>query len=328
MTDGQFYYFGQNISVPDEISAMNPHRIYLGSNGNIAKNVELVVDNRYSTNRECNLKINSDFLLNSGTKIEVLNYVELGRHVIVGPGAFISDFNHKYDTFFVPIRLQGLTSKEGRVVIKDGAWIGSGAKVVGSLTVGCGSIIAANAVVTKDVPDHVVVAGVPGRIIKICDYRSRKWIKVGNKANLLAEILAGRGTFQGYDYDNINRDINAQYNLQDPFREEHVKQCVSLAETVLEAVKYMKMKADENKFQETVFLISDISKAIETIRICLSNIKSANIDDLYHSLKKLLFTMNQFVEHFQYGNKEAQNLLTDFIEPQVEELLSKFKEAL
>lgn len=52
-----------------------------------------------------------------------------------------------------------------KVIIKDGAWIASGAIILPGVTVGQGSIVAAGAVVSKDVADHTIVAGNPARAI-------------------------------------------------------------------------------------------------------------------------------------------------------------------
>ena len=49
--------------------------------------------------------------------------------------------------------------------IKEGCWLASGSIVVGGITIGRNSIVAAGAVVTKDVPDHSIVAGIPAKVI-------------------------------------------------------------------------------------------------------------------------------------------------------------------
>jgi len=54
----------------------------------------------------------------------------------------------------------------GPIVIGKNVWIGANATVVPSVTIGDGSVIAAGAVVTKDVPANVIVGGVPAKIIK------------------------------------------------------------------------------------------------------------------------------------------------------------------
>lgn len=54
----------------------------------------------------------------------------------------------------------------GRIHIKQNAWIGAGAYILPGVTVGENAIVAAGAVVSKDVPDNTVVGGIPAKVIK------------------------------------------------------------------------------------------------------------------------------------------------------------------
>ena len=65
----------------------------------------------------------------------------------------------------IPIIDQG-TGFSGAVHIKTGSWIGIGACILPGVVIGKHAIVAANSVVTKDVPDFTVVGGVPAKIIK------------------------------------------------------------------------------------------------------------------------------------------------------------------
>lgn len=61
----------------------------------------------------------------------------------------------------------GQSSPDGAPMIGDNVFIGLSSKVMGHIKIGNNVIIAPNAVVTKDVPDNAVVAGVPAKIIKM-----------------------------------------------------------------------------------------------------------------------------------------------------------------
>lgn len=62
-----------------------------------------------------------------------------------------------------------IREQKGRIIIRQDAWIGTGAVIMPNVEVGEGSIVGSNAVVTKNVPDYTVVAGVPAKIIKYVD---------------------------------------------------------------------------------------------------------------------------------------------------------------
>jgi acetyltransferase-like isoleucine patch superfamily enzyme len=66
----------------------------------------------------------------------------------------------------LPPMSRPLVSK-GAVIIKDNVWIGEGVAIMPGVTIGENSIIATNAVVTKDIPPNCVAAGVPAKVIKI-----------------------------------------------------------------------------------------------------------------------------------------------------------------
>ena len=56
-------------------------------------------------------------------------------------------------------------------------WIGEGAVIQQGVTIGAGSIIAANSVATKDVPAQVIVGGIPAKVIKRYDCEKKQWIR-------------------------------------------------------------------------------------------------------------------------------------------------------
>ena len=91
----------------------------------------------------------------------------IGNDVLIGPNVIIHSANHNFSRIDKPIRLQGHTFKS--VIIYDDVWIGAGAIILPGVIIQRGAIIAAGSVVTKEVPQYAIVAGVPAKIIK---YRS------------------------------------------------------------------------------------------------------------------------------------------------------------
>ena len=90
--------------------------------------------------------------------------IEIGDNTIFGPNVSIHAENHNFEDINTPIRLQGATRK-GIKIGKD-CWIGSKATILDGVNIGNGVIVAAGAVVNKDVPDYAIVGGVPAKIIK------------------------------------------------------------------------------------------------------------------------------------------------------------------
>lgn len=93
--------------------------------------------------------------------------IEIGSHVMIGPNCVLRASDHVFDDPDVPIQLQGHTG--GRIVLEEDVWLGANVVVVSGVRIGKGSVVAAGAVVTKDVKPGSVVGGVPARLIKMRD---------------------------------------------------------------------------------------------------------------------------------------------------------------
>ncbi len=94
----------------------------------------------------------------------IIGPVTIGNHVNLAQGITVTALNHNFSESGKRIDEQGVST--GQVVIGDDVWIGANAVVLPNVSIGCHSVVAAGAVVTKDVPDGCVVAGVPAKIIK------------------------------------------------------------------------------------------------------------------------------------------------------------------
>ncbi len=106
--------------------------------------------------------------------ISAFRHVSIGRECVVADRVMLIDFDHGMVEVERPIRLQGIYKRAVRV--GNNCWIGYGACILRGVTVGDNAVIGTSAVVTKDVPDNAVVAGVPARVIRMRDApRTLRW---------------------------------------------------------------------------------------------------------------------------------------------------------
>jgi maltose O-acetyltransferase len=123
-----------------------------------------------------------DFQVASGARIASLANLAVGDHVYVGPGAIISaglevtlgdgvmlghyavvvDGNHSE----IDGNYRFGPRVERPIRIGRGTWVGAHATVVAGVTIGEGVVVAANAAVVRDIPDRVLVAGVPAQVVR------------------------------------------------------------------------------------------------------------------------------------------------------------------
>ena len=94
----------------------------------------------------------------------IIGPVTIGSHVNLAQGITVTALNHNFEDTNQHIDEQGISTTP--VSIGDDVWIGANAVILPGVHVGNHCVIAAGAVVTKDVPAHSLVAGVPAKIIK------------------------------------------------------------------------------------------------------------------------------------------------------------------
>lgn len=110
-----------------------------------------------------NIHIGKNVFINSGCRFQDQGKITIGDGAFIGHNVVLATINHdlnpkkRYIHHFAPI------------TIGENVWIGANATVLPGVSIGDGAIVAAGAVVSKDVPENVVVGGVPARIIKHID---------------------------------------------------------------------------------------------------------------------------------------------------------------
>jgi len=107
-----------------------------------------------------NISIGKNVFINHACTFMDRGGITLEDNVLIGPKVNLITTNHPLD----PAERRATISHP--IIIKRGAWLGAGATVLPEVTIGENSVVAAGAVVSKDVPDNAVAGGIPARIIK------------------------------------------------------------------------------------------------------------------------------------------------------------------
>ncbi|HFP6581834.1 TPA: DapH/DapD/GlmU-related protein [Enterococcus faecalis] len=110
-----------------------------------------------------NITLGKNVFINSGTHFQDQGGIVIGDGAFIGHNVVLATINHdlfpknKRKNYYAPI------------VLKNNVWIGSNATIIAGVTIGEWSVVAAGAVVTKDVSPYTVVGGVPTRVLKLID---------------------------------------------------------------------------------------------------------------------------------------------------------------
>jgi acetyltransferase-like isoleucine patch superfamily enzyme len=158
-----FYSFGAKSFIFYPCTIYNPRSIMIGKKVVIREGVWLNVKRKNDDTPA--LMIGEGCYIGRNTQINAWESVVIEDHVLIADKVFISDADHIYENREVPIIKQGDKFK-GKVILSSGCWIGTGAVILPNVKIGKNSVVASNAVVTKDVPDFTIVGGIPAKELK------------------------------------------------------------------------------------------------------------------------------------------------------------------
>lgn len=133
--------------------------IKIGRNVHLNRNVIL-----YSERSGSVITIGDGTEINDGSGFYGCGKIEVGENTLFGPAVKVIAYTHNFSDEHRLIKDQGLTPKD--VVIGNNCWIGANAVILPGVTIGNGAIVAAGAVVSKDVAENMIVGGVPAKPIK------------------------------------------------------------------------------------------------------------------------------------------------------------------
>ena len=161
---GSFSNWGKHSQLGRHAKIVGAEMIHVGSNVLLGEHIWLNAKDSQNDG-EVTLYIEDGTYIGRLVQINAWHSVSIGRNVLISDRVYISDADHHYDDINEPISKQGDFFKGG-VTLGDGCWVGIGAVILPNVTIGRNAVIAANSLVTENVPDFTVVGGIPAKIIK------------------------------------------------------------------------------------------------------------------------------------------------------------------
>lgn len=154
------------------------NNISIGENTWIDDGCELIAYNSHFEQKlYANLCIGDNVRIHKRCRITCAGEIVIENNVLMAPEVFITDHNHgmapEYLGGYSP---QPLLVKDVR--IENGVWLGQRVTILPGVTVGKHSIIGANSVVTRSVPEYCIAVGNPAKVIKHWNFETKEWEKV------------------------------------------------------------------------------------------------------------------------------------------------------
>jgi len=133
--------------------------------------------------KECRLVIKDGSIIGHFNHIYATKSIVIEENVLTADKVYITDNLHDYSDPNVPIMKQRIIQKN-QVIIGAGSWIGEHVSIIGA-SIGKNSVIGANSVVTKDIPDYCVAVGIPAKVIKRYNFDTKQWRKTNPQGEFL-----------------------------------------------------------------------------------------------------------------------------------------------
>lgn len=163
----RFFYFGDHAALMAPQGVLyNERYLSIGDETLIGPNVCLTagISGEQEMLSSPVVSIGARCIIGRGSHIIGHWSIQLGDEIQTGPYVYITDQNHSYDDPEKPVGWQ--TPNERAVRIGSGSWLGANVVILPGTTLGRNTVVAAGAVVRGEYPDHVVLGGVPAKILR------------------------------------------------------------------------------------------------------------------------------------------------------------------
>jgi acetyltransferase-like isoleucine patch superfamily enzyme len=172
----EFARFGAGAGFQPPVTLIGRERISIGDGTFFHSGAWLsVVAEHHGRTYDPRLTIGDRCVFARDVWISCVGDITIGDEVMVGDRVLITDTYHEYENPDVSIVRQPMAPPKP-VHIGDGVLLNTGCVITAGVTIGPRAFIAANAVVTKDVPANTVVVGNPGRAIRTYDRAAAAWV--------------------------------------------------------------------------------------------------------------------------------------------------------
>lgn len=160
---GAFLNFGKKSTITPPLRLSGQKRISIGSEVFIGPGSWLHTfdDSEY----KAKITIGNRVSIVGACVISAADSIVIEDSVLMARNVYVSDHSHTFKEIGTPVKDQGI-DKISSVIIREGAWIGENCVICPGVLIGKGSVIGANSLVNRDIPDYTIAAGSPVRIIK------------------------------------------------------------------------------------------------------------------------------------------------------------------
>jgi acetyltransferase-like isoleucine patch superfamily enzyme len=173
-----FQRFGSGSYIRNPLLILNSGCISIGDRVAIREGARLEVV-RSNQNHAPQMIIENDTSIEQNVHIVCHCRVRIGSNVSITGNCAIVDIAHPFSDIRDPRKIGArIAEEESFVEIGDGSFIGFGSVILPNVKIGTHVVIGANSVVTRDIPDYSVAAGVPAVVLKRYDFERQLWMNV------------------------------------------------------------------------------------------------------------------------------------------------------
>lgn len=180
----------KNVTIDLPRRIINPDRMFLGNNVSLGPGSFIIAVTLYPPpmmehpeKKQHIQQFNSKIIIGNNVtstadlQIAAQSEIIIEDHVMFASNIHINDALHGFENANEPYKYQKI-SRIAPILIKRGCWIGQNVVILPGVTIGELTMIGANSVVTKSIPDRCIAVGSPAKVIKKWDENTQRWVSV------------------------------------------------------------------------------------------------------------------------------------------------------